>query len=191
MQKKARKELAKPLALFRAAQVFNPYLYKNMSPDDRQKKIDHLCTLPCFQPPANRIRDQASDYVQKCNADSTLSERTDIQEWWLRHKGSLSAWVKGLCLILLFHPTSAAAERVFSLVNNYVSEQQDKLSDEHMKTQLMVQYNNRELSPGRRTPAQLWNFTWTFVRDYFATRQGAARRNAPQRRNVVAQANNN
>ena len=51
-------------------------------------------------------------------------------EWWKNHAVQLPFWSTGCRAILLVQPSSAAAERVFSLLSNSFKEnQQDALED--------------------------------------------------------------
>lgn len=45
-----------------------------------------------------------------------VSAETDTLVWWQRHKGSLPYWTGAFRKVLLVQPSSAAAERVFSLL---------------------------------------------------------------------------
>ena len=45
--------------------------------------------------------------------------------------------------VLLLQPSSAAAERVFSLLANSFSEQQTRALEDYVQTSVMLQYNYR------------------------------------------------
>ena len=51
-------------------------------------------------------------------ATEDISKDIDISEWWKRHDGELPGWANACKLVLLIQPSSAAAERVFSLLEN-------------------------------------------------------------------------
>ena len=52
-------------------------------------------------------------------------------------------WVSALQKILLIQPSSAASERVFSLLKASFSEQQECALQDYIEASVMLQYNNR------------------------------------------------
>ena len=57
---------------------------------------------------------------QSCDTSSTISR----MNWWKHHELELPFWSSACKSTLLLQPSSAAAERVFSLLNNSFKEQQ-------------------------------------------------------------------
>ena len=53
-----------------------------------------------------------------------ISSQTDPIVWWKSHEVDLQNWVKAFRLILLVQPSSAASERVFSILSNSFSDKQ-------------------------------------------------------------------
>ena len=53
-----------------------------------------------------------------------LSPGYDVVEWWKTHKPDIPNWAEICKLILLVQPSSEAAGRVFSLLQNAFSRQQ-------------------------------------------------------------------
>ena len=78
------------------------------------------------------------DYLA-CAADTS----PDIPplEWWKRNAGALPHWSQAAKKVLLLQPSSAAAERVFSLLKNTFGEQQDNSLQDYIECSLMLQYN--------------------------------------------------
>ena len=66
--------------------------------------------------------------------------RTD---WWSDHESELPNWSNACKLSLLFQPSSAAAERVFSLLQNSFKDQQYSSLEDYIEASIMLQYNNR------------------------------------------------
>ena len=64
-------------------------------------------------------------------------------EWWQRNSGDLPHWSDAAKKILLIQPSSAAAERIFSLLNSTFSDQQENSLQDYIEASLMLQYNNR------------------------------------------------
>ena len=75
-------------------------------------------------------------------ADSvTLNGEDEKVTWWAAHcETHWSALVKQL---LLIHPSSAAAERVFSLLSSLSSQQESALED-YIETSVMIRYNSSQ-----------------------------------------------
>ena len=73
---------------------------------------------------------------------SVKAPELDKLEWWKNH---LPNWSRACKTALLILPSSAAAaERVFSLLNNSFKESQTSALKDYIETSLMVQYNGRE-----------------------------------------------
>ena len=64
---------------------------------------------------------------------------TDINPvtWWKSHA---MKWVNAFRLVLLVRPSSAAAERVFSILQNFTDQQQSSLED-YLDLSVILQYN--------------------------------------------------
>jgi hypothetical protein len=57
----------------------------------------------------------------------------------------LGMWWEAACLVVLVQPSSAAAERVFSLLKNFWSVQQTCSLSDTIRASLFLAYNKREL----------------------------------------------
>ena len=75
-------------------------------------------------------------------ADGTSADANKL-EWWKNHASEVPKWSSGCRAILLLQPSSAAAERVFSLLTNSFKEQQTQALEDYIETSVMVQYNKR------------------------------------------------
>ena len=94
---------------------------------------------------ANSDGDSSSDREVDIQADADLDILGCWRSWGAAKK--LPSLMEGLKIALLLHPTSAGAERVFSLVNAGYTSQQTTTLDETMKTTISVQYT--EPPPGQ------------------------------------------
>ena len=72
----------------------------------------------------------------------------DPAKWWKNHADELPSWSSAAAKVLLVQPSSAAAERVFSLLQQAFQHQQDQALEDYCKTyveaSIMVQYNGRK-----------------------------------------------
>ena len=71
------------------------------------------------------------------------SAAIDTLKWWKDHHEELPHWSSAIQKVLLVQPSSAAAERVFSLLKNAFGEQQQSTLHDLVTATLMVQYNKR------------------------------------------------
>ena len=71
-----------------------------------------------------------------------MSADISVAEWWKNHEHELPSWSRACGLIMLVQPSSAAAERVFSLLQAFSTQQQSSLED-YVSASVMLQYNNR------------------------------------------------
>lgn len=74
-----------------------------------------------------------------------VSEKIDILQWWKGHADTLPRWSSAFKLIVLVQPSSAAAERVFSLLSNSFSSQQESALEDYIQFSVMLQYNHRKV----------------------------------------------
>ena len=62
--------------------------------------------------------------------------------WWARQEHSLLHWSASVRKIILIQPSSAAAERVFSLLKASFNERQDGAHQDYVEASLMLQYKH-------------------------------------------------
>ena len=62
---------------------------------------------------------------------ATAEDQIDVVEWWKQNEqnGRMPHWTETCRLVLLVQPSLAAAERVFSLLNAFTSQQESSLED--------------------------------------------------------------
>ena len=76
-------------------------------------------------------------------AKAAVNSRIDILEWWKRNEAALPNWSAAAKKILLLQPSSAASERVFSLLNNSFGFKQNSSLEDYVETSILLQYNDR------------------------------------------------
>ena len=85
----------------------------------------------------------------KAELPTYLAEVSDIHrdfdqlEWWKLHASTLPNWSAAAKKTILLQPSSAAAERVFSLLKASFGEQQDMSLQDYIEASIMLQYNKR------------------------------------------------
>ncbi len=70
----------------------------------------------------------------------------DKLDWWKKHELELPQWSSSCKSVLLIQPSSAAAERVFSLLQSSFKERQTRSLEDYIQTSVMLQYNYRDIN---------------------------------------------
>ena len=73
-----------------------------------------------------------------------LPDDFDLLRWWRIKKKDLPAWARLLRIVLLLAPSSAAVERVFSIMRRSFGPHQDLAMGDIIRTSLTLQYNYRD-----------------------------------------------
>ena len=64
-------------------------------------------------------------------------------EWWKFHAERLPYWSSAVKKVLLVQPSSAASERVFSLLSASFNDQQESALSGYLQVSVMLQNNKR------------------------------------------------
>ena len=75
--------------------------------------------------------------------DVVIEQEEKKVEWWQAHADRLPNWSMAVKKILLVQPSSAAAERVFSILAASFNDQQDRALADYLQASVMLQYNKR------------------------------------------------
>ena len=67
----------------------------------------------------------------------------EVTTWWSHHERELPNWAAACRKVLLMQPSSAASERVFSLLENSFHANQARAMEDYIEASLMLQYNKR------------------------------------------------
>ena len=110
---KFNRDLSDSVAAFKAAHLFVPQKVTKMRPT--ANSIDDLAVFLFFNDPAllSRLKSELPEYLVK--ADDVSADIAPL-EWWDRQEHSLPHWSASVRKVILVQPSSAAAERVFSLL---------------------------------------------------------------------------
>jgi len=129
-----------PLEAFKAARLFSPLKAHTMQPNDEM--VDTLKVFPFLIDVIPLLKKELPNYLTK-TAD--VSEQFDPLEWWKLNSSELPKWSYAARKVLVLQPSSAASERVFSLLKASFSSQQESSLQDYIKATLMLQYNNCEV----------------------------------------------
>ena len=73
-------------------------------------------------------------------ASEDVSAEIDLIAWWKRHAIELPKWANAFKKVLLVQPSSAAAERDYSILQGFTVQQQSSLED-YIELSVMLQFN--------------------------------------------------
>lgn len=129
-----------PLAAFKAARLFSPHRVHEMQPTAQD--LDLLSVFPFLIDPAvlTSLKVELPSYLTKA---ASITPGFSVMEWWSQNEQELPQWSSAVKKILLVQPSSGASERVFSLLNNSFSDQQQNSLQDYVEASVMLQYNKR------------------------------------------------
>ena len=130
--------MKEPLAAFKAARLFSPCKLHEMRPD--VQAIDSLVSFPFLSSEVPALIEEFPLYVA---AAEDVDSSYDTLLFWKRHEDTLPVWSRAARQVLLVQPSSAASERVFSLLQNSFGERQHSSLQDYIEASLMLQYNKR------------------------------------------------
>ena len=117
-------ELSGSVAAFKAARLFLPQKVVELKPD--ATAVDSLQAFP-FLNTASILANLKSELPSYLAKAADIDAEIDPLVWWKAHSADLPHWSTAAADILLVQPSSAAAERVFSLLKASFGPQQDTI----------------------------------------------------------------
>ena len=134
--------LSNVVAAFKAGRLFLPGKVSEIKPD--AAVIDTLKAFPFLDNSLilDGLKEELPSYLSKAE-DVQVLQNTDVLPWWKKHAEELPKWSNAACKVALVQPSSAAAERVFSLLKSSYGQQQELTLQDHIECSLMLQYNRK------------------------------------------------
>jgi len=155
--KRMNEDCASRLLVLRRARIFNPLRVLDVG-----VKIDEIESLATIFPWLEfqnglisqmivewaKYKSRAKDFAVPPGI--SFAERASmIWDWWMRQRVNLPAWSSAVALLALVQPSSAAMERVYSIVRRQFDDKQTKSLMDYVEGSVMLEYNNR---PARVVP---------------------------------------
>ena len=127
---------------FKATRLFCPVSVQWLRPTDAS--VESLRALPFLDSDEiiNGLKAELPDYLAAAEDVNVLNEEQKV-EWWHSREERLPRWATTVRQVLLIQPSSAAAERVFSILKASFNEQQDCALVDFFQASVMAQYNKR------------------------------------------------
>lgn len=137
--------VSRSVALFKAAQLFSPK-YVKLSRPTANDVDDCIRAVPFLR--ANNVvmslKDELPQFIAKAiSSPDDFDDQTDILPWWKATAIDLPCWATAAQKMVLVQPSSAAAERVFSLLVTMFGDQQHETLEDYIEAALMLRVNNR------------------------------------------------
>ena len=82
-------------------------------------------------------------YLASAEGTQVATEEEKVQ-WWARNSANLPNWSSVVKKILLVQPSSASAERVFSIMRSSFTNQQQSALEETVEVSVMLRYNGNQ-----------------------------------------------
>lgn len=130
-----------PLQAFRAACVFVPFKVQEMNIDTHA--VDSLAVFPFFDTVELQcLKTELPNYIAACEDVGTSH---DVCTFWKNHENILPHWSAAASKVAVIQPYSAAAERVFSVLNRSFNDTQNGSLQDLVETSVMLQFNKRSV----------------------------------------------
>lgn len=135
--------VARSISVFRAAQLFSPQFVKVSRPN--APDIDWVAAIPFLDDNLiQSLKDELPMYLVKAaDIPNGFDPLTDTWPWWKSNAQELPAWSSAVQKVVLVQPSSAAAERVFSLLVTMFGDQQHDALEDYIAAALMLHVNSR------------------------------------------------
>ena len=126
-----------PLKAFKAARLFDPHYLNKTKPES--VALNSLSTFTFVT--ENMLSALKEEYPLYVAATEDISLDCDTLMFWKQYANNIPKWKEVAAKILLLQPSSAAAERVFSLLKSSFRDQQLKSLEDYIEALLVIQYN--------------------------------------------------
>ena len=129
--------ISTPLKAFKAARLFDPHYLNKVKP--QSVALTTLSVFPFVTEPL--LSDLKQEFPLYVAAAEDISFDCETLMFWKQYANNIPKWKEAVAKIILLQPSSAAAERVFSLLKNSFGDQQLSALEDYIETSLIIQYN--------------------------------------------------
>ena len=125
---------------FKAARLACPVQVQTLNPTARS--LEELRNFPFVSDTTiSNLAQELPLYLGAAEGVTVTCEEDKVS-WWASHKLTLPHWSSLVRALLLIQPSSASAERAFSLLTNAFCSQQDSALQDYLEASIMLRYNN-------------------------------------------------
>ena len=138
---KFKNDLSTSVEAFKATQLFVPS--KTMEMQITVVELDTFEAFPFLNKSSSlhNLKSVLNLYIGKATG---VSADVDTWSWWQNHSAELPHRSAAVRDVILVQPSSAAAERIFSLLKASFNPQQDTSLQDFVESSLKLQYNQRK-----------------------------------------------
>ena len=126
--------------IFKAARLFSPHQICQSRPVANDVDVVSSITFLNDVTLIENLKNELPRYIAKADG---IAVDVDPVGWWKTNEVELPCWSTAAKLILLMQPSSAASERVFSILTTTFSHLQDLALQDYIECSLMLQFNKR------------------------------------------------
>ena len=135
-------DLCKKLSAFKATRIMCPEAMQWLRP--APATVQGLPLFPFLDGNhvINGLITELPNYVAAAH-NFTMACEEDKVNWWRQHSDRSPHWSFAVMKVIPVQPSSAAAERVFSIINSSFNDSQDHALVDYIQACAMLQYNKR------------------------------------------------
>ena len=111
------------LKVFKAARIFDPAWFCVQNDTTIHDAVTELTNVPAMHMDEKKTSGILAEVPLYKASASGFDVKQDLVEWWRLHHLKLPLLCAGAQIAMLIQPSSAAAERVFSILNMFNSQQ--------------------------------------------------------------------
>lgn len=136
--------VSRSIQVFHAAQLFSPMFVKVSEPDaatvDQIRAVPFLSNNEVIQ----SLKDELPTFIVKASQiPGEFDTLSDSWPWWKSVARELPGWSSAIQKLVFVQPSSAAAERAFSMLTSMFGKQQHDALEDYIETSLMLRVNDR------------------------------------------------
>ena len=142
-QRKFSQEFYENVLVFRSARLCCPVQVQQLRPTaasvEELRRVRFLDNDAIIQ----GLTAELPRYLAVADGAGLQTEEEKLQ-WWSRNEANLPNCSSAVKKVLLVQPSSASAERVFSIMNNFFTNQQDAALEQTVEASVMLCYNQNQ-----------------------------------------------
>jgi hAT family C-terminal dimerisation region len=131
------------LRVFKGCTMFDPVYISTASMDILDQLIPELQSHPIFQS-GTLYRDVRQEFPHYKAAATSIDAHVDIAHWWRLHASTLPHFASAAKRAIVIQPSSAAAERVFSMLGNMFDDRQMRALADYKSVAVMMRFNDMQ-----------------------------------------------
>jgi hypothetical protein len=135
------------MKIYKSFALLQPAIILNLNAEEVERRITFMCGnikyLVGIPNIGNRLRNELPRYIELAAQHQGYAgnEPDQLSNWWALVRADLPDWSIVVTCAVLFVPSSAGVERVFSMMTNMFNDNQDGALEDYKEASLMLRYN--------------------------------------------------